>query len=737
MFERWTRGVVHHRLIVVALWLIVIIVGTVTTTKLPGLLTTSLTVPGSTSATANAILADHFHDNIEGSFAVVVPGSHDEKAVPTEVRSALHVIRGAVVTEQRRVDSTWYINVDTPLSLARGANATSDFRRALRSAHVVGALVTGPPALQHDITPVLSSDLRRGEMVTGVVALLVLLAALGLTWAIGLPILVAGATTSLALLAMYLLAHRVTMVLYVPNVVELIGLGLAMDYSLLMVHRFRSEVADGQVTVEDAIVATAKTAGRTVAFSGLVFAVALAVLVAVPVPFVRSLALAAVLVPLAGIVGVLTLQPALLALWGRRGVRAHGFKGWVNRPDTRRSWWALSARLALRRPKSIIAVSLIFIAILASSLGWLELTPASLTAIPASMNSAKAIRLASAEVGAGFLTPIEIVIDTGRPGGVAKPALVAARLRMAESVLRRPGVELVAIGTKAPYVSASGRYERVFVVTRTQFGSSQDQTLVRTLRAVLIPAAAFPASSRVYVGGAASQGVDFLSDVYSNIGWLMTIVFFAIFLVLARAFRSLILPLIAVLLDLLSLAAAYGVLVAVFHFGIGSSWLGTYHVAQIEGWVPALIFAVLFGLSMDYEIFIVTRIREGVDRGLSSNDAIEEGLGRTGGVVSAAALIMVGAMSGFISGHVAGLQELGVGLGAGVIVDTTVVRALILPSVMGLFGRSNWWLPSIFVAKPRTENARERAIHVTPMQFTSASNVGSTHTHFAVHANPD
>jgi RND superfamily putative drug exporter len=701
MFERWTRSVVRHRLLVVALWLIVLVVGAMATTKLPGLLTTSLTVPGSDSATANAILAGHFHDNIEGSFAVVVPGSRGEEAVPREVRGALHVIPGAVVTEQRRVDSTWYINVDTPLSLGRAANETSDFRRALRAAHVDGALVTGPPALQHDISPVLSSDLRRGEIVTGLVALLVLLVALGFTWAVALPFLVAGATTSLALLATYLLAHRLTMVLYVPNVVELIGLGLAMDYSLLMVHRFRSEVTDGAVSIEDAVVATTKTAGRTVAFSGLVFAVGLAVLIAVPVPFVRSLAVAAVLVPLAGIVGVLTLQPALLALWGRRGVQARRFGDRRRSPDER-SWWTHSARLALRYPKSVISISLVFIAILASSLGWLELTPASLTAIPSSMNSAHAIRLASAEVGAGFLTPIEIVIDAGRPEGVDTSALVSARLRLAESVLDEPGVEVVAIGKKLPYVSTSGRYERIFVVTRDQFGSSQDQALVRKLRTALIPAAGFPATSLVYVGGAASQGVDFLTDVYSNYGWLLAIVFFMIFFILARAFRSLILPLIAVFLDLLSLAAAFGVLVAVFHFGVGSSILGTYRVAQIEGWVPVLIFAVLFGLSMDYEVFIVTRIREGVDQGLSNNDAIEEGLGRTGAVVSAAALIMVGAMSGFISGHVAGLQELGVGLGAGVIVDTTVVRALILPSVMGLLGRSNWWLPSFLAAKPHT-----------------------------------
>ncbi len=691
MFERWTRGVVRHRTKVLALWLLIATCGVVSTIELPHLLTSSLDVPGSNSAQANEILAHQFHDNIEGSFAVVVPNASDDPEVPADVRRAIRFIPGAVVTQQRRVDSTWYVDVDTPLSLSRAANVTAQLRTELRQDGVTNALVTGPPALQHDIAPILSSDLRRGEIVTVGVALIVLLLALGLTWSVALPFLVAGATTLLALLALYPLAHVITMVLYVPNIVELFGLGLALDYSLLVVHRFRRELDDQTVSVEDAVVATLATAGRTVAFSGLAVAIALATLILVPVPFVRSLALAALCVPLAGMIGVTSLLPALLSLWGRSGMRAKRFSGLIG---SSRGSWARSARVALRRPKTVLGCSLLVIVVLGGSLWWLQLTPASLTAIPASMSSAKAIRMATSQVGSGFLTPIEIVIDAGRSHGADSPPVTAARLRMAEATLHRPDVEIVAIGTKAPYVSSSGRYERVFVITRNQFGSSQDQTLVRQLRAVVIPAAKFPATTHVYVGGAASQGVDFLDEVYSNLGWLAVFVFIVIYLVLARAFRSAILPLVAVALDLLSLAVAYGVLVAVIRFGVGSSWLGTYHVSQIEGWVPLLIFAVLFGLSMDYEVFLVMRIREGVERGLSNNDAIEQGLASVGGVISAAALIMLGAMSGFVSGHVAGLQELGVGLGAGVLVDASIVRALVLPSVMGLLGRWNWWLPA-------------------------------------------
>jgi RND superfamily putative drug exporter len=721
MFERWTRAVVRHRVLVLALWLLVALMGIIGAAKLPNLLTSSLNVPNSNSARANGILAQQFHDNIEGSFAIVVPDSSGATDIASDVRRAIRFIPGAVVTQQRRVGSTWYVNVDTSLSLTRAAQDTTHLREALRNDGVANALVTGPPALQNDIAPVLASDLRRGELVTLVVAMIVLLVALGLSWAIALPFLVAGATASLSLLALFLLAHKFTMVLYVPNIVELLALGLALDYSLFILHRFRTEL-DGTKTVDDAIVAALSTAGRTVMFSGLAVAIALATLLLVPVPFVRSLSIAGLCVPIAGIVGAVTLQPVLLSLLGRRGVRQRRLPGLLNR-STSRTWWARSARVALRRPKLVLGASLVIVAVLAAPLGWLQLTPASLTAIPHSMSSAKAIRVASAGVGPGFLTPIEIVIDSGRAEGAEAPAVSSAQLRLAKATLRNPDVELVAIGKGELYVSDSGRYERVFVITRHQFGSSDDQTLVGQLRSVIIPAAKFPATSHVYVGGAASQGVDFLNDLYSNLGWLLAIALLATYFVLARAFRSALLPLVAVLLDLCSLAGAYGVLVAVIHFGVGSAWLGTYHVSQIEGWVPLLIFAVLFGLSMDYEVFVVSRIREGVDRGLSTRDAIEQGLGKAGGVIGAAALIMIGATAGFVSGHIAGLQELGVGLGAGVVVDTTIVRGLILPSVMGLLGRWNWWLPSPLATVLHTQS--QGSTRSTPVSPTSESRPGS------------
>jgi RND superfamily putative drug exporter len=216
---------------------------------------------------------------------------------------------------------------------------------------------------------------------------------------------------------------------------------------------------------------------------------------------------------------------------------------------------------------------------------------------------------------------------------------------------------------------------------------------VAQIKTHFLPAAHLPSRLRVYVGGAPAQGSDFLGRVYGDFPWIVLLVLALAYLVLLRAFRSLLLPLMAVFLDVVSVAAAYGLLVVIFRFGVGADVLGLYRVRQIEGWVPVFLFAMLFGLSMDYEVFFVSRMRGAWDASGDNRFAITEGLARTGRVVSAAALIMVGALSGLVAGRVAGLQELGAGLALGVLLDATLVRGLLLPSLMALFGRWNWWLP--------------------------------------------
>ncbi len=698
MLERWTRVVIRRRVLVIACWLACIVLGAICAGRLPGLLSTSLAVPGTSSQAADAILAAHFGENIEGTFTIVL---HTPSPSPAALRvlnrrfsAAARTVPTARAMPLRYAAGIAYGEISTSFDLQKAALETGTLRLALSRAGLPAAEVTGAPALQHDITPILQADLRRGELIAVLAAIVILGLVLGISVALLIPLLVAACTTLASLVIVFLLAHEFLMVLYVPNLVELIGLGLAVDYSLLVVHRFREEVADDASLVDEAVVRTMATAGRTVLLSGIAVAIGLSVLLIIPVPFVRSLGFAGLVVPVVSILAAVSLQPALLSLLGRPGAVRGRFGRQARGHGERPRLWAGVANLVMRRPVVVLVGSAALLAAAALPAAWLEVTPGSVTAIPQNIESARAISLLRERVGPGVITPVEVVYDTGAPGRARSGPVSAAALRLARELLNDPEVFVVAIGTQAPYLDATGRYGQVFVVARDDFGDEATQRLVHQITDRFVPEARFPAGMDVYVGGAPAQGVDFLERVYGSFPWIVLLALALAYLVLVRAFRSLLLPLMAVLLDGVSVAATYGLLVVLFRFGIGSDVLGLYRVPQIEGWVPVFLFAMLFGLSMDYEVFFVTRMRESWDRFGDNRRAVSEGLTHTGRVVSAAALIMVGALSGLVIGRVAGLQELGAGLALGVLLDATVVRGLLMPSLMVLFGRWNWWLPA-------------------------------------------
>jgi RND superfamily putative drug exporter len=697
MLERWTRVVIRWRFVVIVLWVALVVVGAFLAGRLPGLLSTSLAVPGTGSEQADAILTQHFGENIEGTFTVVfhvanpsVPTLH---AMDKRFATAARAVPTGHVMALRPVEGILYGNVGTSLDLQQAASYTGALRHALKDSGLPTAYVTGAPALQYDIQPILEADLRRGEAIAVLAALVLLSIVLGPSVALLIPLAVAASTTTAALAIIFALAHEFLMVLYVPNLVQLIGLGLAVDYSLLIVHRFRQELVDRERTVDDAIVATMASAGRTVLFSGIAVAIGLSVVLVIPVPFVRSLGFAGLVVPLVSVVAALTLQPSLLSLLGRRGMwRARLSRSGAKR-DGERGLWPRLARVVMRRPLVVLVGSFAVLVAAAVPTVWLQLTPGSVVAIPQDIQSARALALLRNRIGPGVITPIEVVLDAGAPGRATAPAISAATLRLAHELLGDPEVFVVAIGSRVPYVDSSDQYRQMIVIGRHDFGQEATQRLVHQIRSLFLPAARFPSALRVYVGGAPAQGADFLTRVYGAFPWIVLLVLALAYLVLLRAFRSLLLPLMAVLLDAISVAAAYGLLVVIFRFGVGADVLGLYRVSQIEGWVPIFMFAMLFGLSMDYEVFFVTRMRESWDNCGDNSRAVTDGLTHTGRVVSAAALVMVGALSGLVAGHVAGLQELGAGLALGVLLDATIVRGLLMPSLMALLGSWNWWLP--------------------------------------------
>ena len=697
MFPTFTRAVIRFRALVLLFWVGVLVFGVFSSANVNSKLSTSLAVPGSESTQAEEITVNNFGENTEGTFTVIYNFKHgttEQIALLKEkIATAAQAIPTGKVIQHKVLGGALYSGIATSLNLKEAATLTERLRAALKAEGLSTAMVTGPPAIQGDFEPILASDLRGGGILAISIALLILILVFGLSRAVVLPFITAGATIAGAISIVYLLADHVLMVLYIPNVVELVGLGLAIDYSILVTHRFISEIKATPDAREGAVVRTMETAGRTVLLSGVTASIGLATLFLVPVPFIRSLGAAGIVVPIVSVLAALTLQPVLLYYLGSRGVKPTLIKGVFNSSDEMKGLWAKIASLVIKRPWQVLLSGVLALLVAASSILWLQLTPTSLQAIPHNIESAKGLNYVMDHVGPGLITPTVIIIDYGKPGQAALPANVKLRTKLGLSVITDEAVLGGSTDSTAQYIDPTGRYQRIFIMGIHEFGSEESKAFIKRLRDTYIPQSELAQIATIYVGGAAAQGVDFLNVVYGTFPFIFFAALAIAYFLLIRSFRSLLLPLVAVLLDLISLAATYGLLVAVFRFGFLSPILGTYHVPQIEGWVPVFLFAVLFGLSMDYEVFIVSRMREARDRGAVTSEAIKEGLAHTGGVVTAAAIILVGALGGLANGHIAGLQELGVGLALGILIDATIVRTLLLPSVMTILGKWNWWLP--------------------------------------------
>ena len=696
--ERWTRLILRHRWLVVAAWLVVLLAGGYANAKLSALLSNTFTMPGTDSERARTILKDHYGDRSDGAFTIVFQ-------VPSSADPALRArLQAAVARAARRLPTgkphplapggphLLYGDIVSTLSIADAKGYTDDVLRALPRGNGVTPYVTGQAAIQHDLDPIFNEDLRKGELFIAVpIALLILLVVFGLSWAVTIPLLFAACTIMGTLGAVYVFAHYVTMATYVTNLVQLIGLGIAVDYSLLIVYRFREELHRHE-SKDDAIVRTMATAGRAVVFSGATVAIGLALLLFMPSPFMRSMGIGGFLIPLVSIAAAVTLQPALLSVYGRRGVRRAAVVRRV-RDSGRRGYWEWLAVAIMRRPIAFLAGGAALLVAVAIPVFALQLTPGSAKGIPQHPQAVHGFDVLSRAVGAGALSPTQIVVDSGHDGGAVAESVQSAIVRLVSNVSRDPEVRYVRYAPKRPWLDPTARYAQIVVAGKHEYGEEPAQTFVHRLRDDIIPSAHWPEGVRVLAGGGPPQGVDFIDRSYAVFPWLVLGVLVLTYLLLMRAFRSILLPLKAVLLNLLSVAASYGALVIVFKWGLGNSLWGLYEFQQVEAWIPIFLFAMLFGLSMDYEVFLVTRMREAWDETKDNARAVGLGLERTGRIVTAAAIVMVAAFSGFIAGRVVGLQEFGFGLAVAIFVDATIVRALLVPSLMALFGRYNWWLP--------------------------------------------
>jgi uncharacterized membrane protein YdfJ with MMPL/SSD domain len=709
--ERWTRWMIRYRWAVVAVWLVVLIAGFGASSKLSALLSNTFTMPGTDSERARTILKDHYGDRSDGAFTVVfrVPNAGDP-ALRRKLQGDLARAAGEVPSGKARPltpggEHVVYGDIVSTLSIADAKGHTDDVLRALPHRDRVQSFVTGQAAIQHDLDPIFNEDLKKGELLIALpVAIAILLVVFGLSAAVTIPLLFAACTIMGTLGAVYLIAHEVTMATYVTNLVQLIGLGIAIDYSLLIVYRFREELTRIE-SKDEAIVRTMETAGRAVIFSGATVAIGLALLLFMPSPFMRSMGIGGFLIPLVSLLAASTLQPALLSLYGRGGIKRAGVAEFLRTrlglplprlagtEDIDRGMWARLAHAIMGRPSVFLAGGAALLIAVAIPAFALKLTPGSASGIPQHPQAVHGFNILRQAVGPGALSPTQIVVDAGAPGRARDPSVQQSIDTLAARLLQDPEVVYVRYRPAAPFLDASGRYAQLIVAGKHEYGEGPAQSFVHRLRGAIVPSVSWPQDVRVLAGGGPPQGVDFIDRSYEVFPWLVVGVLVLTYLLLMRAFRSLILPLKAVLLNLLSVGASYGALVIVFKWGVGHDLWGLYRFEQIEAWIPIFLFAMLFGLSMDYEVFLVTRMREVWDETGDNARAVAEGLERTGRIVTAAAIVMVAAFSGFVAGRIVGLQEFGFGLAIAIFVDATIVRALLVPSLMALFGRWNWWLP--------------------------------------------
>ena len=553
-------------------------------------------------------------------------------------------------------------------------------------------LIVGAASISYENNEFALRDLEQGERFGVPVALLILLVLFGAVVAALVPIGLAIVAIIIALGLVAIIGQVYELVFFVTLMITMIGLAVGIDYSLIMISRFRDEMGRG-LSVAEAVERTGATAGRTVLFSGVTVVIALFGLFIVPMAFFRSLGLGAVLVVIVELVATLTLLPAVLMLLGPNVNRLS--LPFIGRGRTRRSrqgaasgsgFWDFTTRLVIRFP--VIGLLAVGIPMVAVTSFYFDIRTGlnGVDTFPEGSRTREAFLALEADptLSFGVANPVEIAID----GDPEDPRVQAAVERLI--------VSLAPISPVTPLIEVNpeGDLALMRVVLPGEPSSPATVEAVNTIRDELVPAAFAGTPATAMVGGLSSEA----SDVFSIIDRYTPIVFAFVlgfsFIVLMLVFRSIVIPVKAVFMNLLSVGAAYGILVLVFQKGVARELLGFQQAEVIDVWIPIFLFTILFGLSMDYHVFLLSRVRERYDATGDNAEAVAYGLRETAGMITGAALIMVAVFGAFASGQTIINQQVGFGLALAVFLDATLVRSVLVPASMELLGSRNWYLPS-------------------------------------------
>ncbi len=685
--RRWAEFVLRHRKAVAAFWGIVFVAGVLLASKTTNRLTVDFSLPGQPGTVTAHKITQAFGNGGDTSpylVTVTMPAGESVTGHEADVARAF----GSIATEvpglrvideantgdkafRTSDDRTAYALVFYRFNPSPTQQLLTDpIRGAAQRAAPAGATVgvTGEDALatggDNNGPGVL------GETLLGAVGALAVLAFVFGSFLALLPLLVA-AVSILATFVMLLPITYLTDVSFIVQfLVALVGLGVAIDYSLLLVTRWREERDHGREN-HDAVVVAMSTAGNAVLFSGVTVAIGLLALIVLPVPFMRSMGYGGALIPLASVMTTLSLTPAIL---GGIGPRVDWPK--IRHENRASRGWSRWAALIVRRRWIAAGAALAALAALVAVFFGIKIGLASSASLAKSGPAYDALQtLERGGVSTGALTPIEVLVSTDQANAAAE------RLGQVDGIER-------ALVPSGPASNRNGQTVLVLIPDEETVNSKSIGVVKR------VKSAADGLPGVVGATGIGAAQIDFLHAVYGNFPLMLTIIAVLTYLLLVRAFRSLLLPFKAILLNLVSLAATLGLMVLFWQDGHGSRALfGIDATGAVTFWIPLMVFAFLFGLSMDYEVFILSRIREEYDGARSTNAAVIEGIGRTGRLVTSAALILFLAFAALASGPGTDLKTLATGLGIGILLDATIVRSVLVPSLVSLFGGWNWYLP--------------------------------------------
>ncbi len=690
----------RHRWWVVATWLVALVVLAVPAAALHDVYRDVFTVPGTNSQDSTNLLEQRFPSQQQPTASIVFAAKPGATLTDAADKAAIAAMLAAV---QRQPGVTSVTNPFGQLPRVSG-----DGRIAVATVSYTGTFADVPKgafvALEGAGSPARAAGLEvqyggpvvdiqnqdsndTADMIGIVVAVVILLFLFGTLLAAILPIGVALLAVAASSMTLLLIASHVTVGTVAPILGAMIGLGVGIDYSLLVVSRYLQN-RDGGMGHDDAIGHSIATAGAASLFAGACVAMALCGLAVAGIPYVATLGYSAALYVGVMVVAALTLLPAVLALGGERITRKHRN---VEKSEAVGGFWYRFAHGVAHRAGICIAVALVLLALLAAPLLDMKLGFTDDGNVPTSFTQRRAYDLITDGFGSGANAPLLVAMSLPDPD----PANAKAEIADVEKLVAAIGKE-ADVASVSPPIPSPGYNAAVVIVTPKHAPNvPSTKALVRTLRTSVIPAATAATSleGKVYVGGQTASLVDVTDRIADRLLLCIGIVVAGAFVLLMIVFRSLLVPLKAAVMNLLSIAAAYGVIVAVFQWGWGRELIGVHQAIPIVAFIPLMMFAILFGLSMDYEVFLLSRIREEYLRLGDAREAVAVGVAKTARVITAAAGIMISVFLGFVLNPQPTVKMMGVGMAAAVFIDATIVRLLLVPAVMRYMGAAAWWLP--------------------------------------------